>query len=52
MSGLRVTTNGKKIKIIKEETMEMIKEAIEHMWKDHKKIVIGVVAIIALLIII
>ena len=30
----------------------MIKEAIEHMWKDHKKIVIGVVAIIALLIII
>ena len=32
--------------------MEMIKEAIEHMCKDHKKIVIGVVAIIALLIII
>ena len=21
--------------------MEMIKEAIEHMWKDHRKMVIG-----------
>ena len=50
-SGLRVTTNGKKIKIIKEETMEMIKEAIEQLWKDHRKVCIGAGVVIVLLII-
>ena len=31
--------------------MEMIKEAIQHMWKDHKKMVIGAGVILAILII-
>ena len=31
--------------------MEMIKEAIEHMWKDHRKMVIGAGAIRVILII-
>ena len=29
----------------------MIKEAIQHMWKDHKKMVIGAGAVLAILII-
>ncbi len=31
--------------------MEMIKEAIEHMWKDHRKIVISAGVILVILII-
>jgi len=38
-------------KINKEKTMEMIREAIEHMWKDHRKVVIGVGVVIVILII-
>ena len=37
--------------IKQEETMEMIKEAIEHMWKDHRKMVIGAGVILVILII-
>ena len=36
---------------IQEETMEMIKEAIEHMWKDHRKVVIGAGVVLVILII-
>ena len=36
---------------IKEINMEMIREAIEHMWKDHKKVVIGAGVVIVILII-
>ena len=31
--------------------MEMIKEAIEHMWKDHRKLVISAGVIVVILII-
>ena len=31
--------------------MEMIKEAIEHMWKDHRKMVIGAGVVLVILII-
>ena len=31
--------------------MEMIKEAIEHMWKDHRKIVIGTGVVLVIFII-
>jgi len=31
--------------------MEIIKEAIQHMWKDHKKMVIGAGVVLAILII-
>jgi len=31
--------------------MEIIKQAIEHMWKDHKKIVIGAGVVLVVLII-
>ena len=31
--------------------MEMIREAIQHMWKDHKKIVIGAGVVVVILII-
>tara|TARA_B100000029_G_scaffold142287_1_gene137443 strand:- start:78 stop:182 length:105 start_codon:yes stop_codon:yes gene_type:complete len=31
--------------------MEIIKQAIEHMWKDHKKIVIGAGVVVVILII-
>ena len=31
--------------------MEIIKQAIEHMWKDHKKIVIGAGVVVIILII-
>ena len=34
-----------------EETMEMIREAIEHMWKDHRKMVIGAGVVLVILII-
>ena len=37
--------------INQEETMEMIREAIEHMWKDHRKMVIGAGVVIVILII-
>ena len=37
--------------IKQEETMEMIKEAIEHMWKDHRKMVIGAGVVLVILII-
>jgi len=30
--------------------MQLIKEAIEHMWKDHKKIVIGAGVVLIILI--
>ena len=30
--------------------MEMIKEAIQHMWKDHKKMVIGAGVVLVILI--
>ena len=36
---------------IKEIIMEMIREAIEHMWKDHRKMVIGAGVVIVILII-
>ena len=36
---------------IKEIIMEMIREAIEHMWKDHRKVVIGAGIVIVILII-
>ena len=42
---------GEIFTINQEETMEMIREAIEHMWKDHKKIVIGAGVVIVILII-
>ena len=32
--------------------MEIIKEAIQHMWKDHKKMVIGAGVVLAILIIV
>ncbi len=32
--------------------MEMIREAIEQMWKDHKKVVIGAGVVIVILIIV
>ena len=32
-------------------TMEMIREAIEHMWKDHRKMVIGAGVVLVILII-
>ena len=31
--------------------MEIIKQAIEHMWKDHKKILIGAGVVVVILII-
>ena len=31
--------------------MEMIKEAIEHMWKDHRIVVIGAGVVLVILII-
>ena len=31
--------------------MQLIKETIEHMWKDHKKIVIGAGVVVVILII-
>ena len=31
--------------------MEMIKEAIQHMWKDHRKMGIGAGGVLAILII-
>ena len=31
--------------------MEMIREAIEHMWKDHRKMVIGAGVVLVILII-
>ena len=31
--------------------MEIIKQAIEHMWKDHKQIVIGAGVVVIILII-
>ena len=31
--------------------MEMIKEAIEHMWKDHRNVVIGAGVVLVILII-
>ena len=31
--------------------MEMIKEAIEHMWKDHRKMVIGAGVVLVILVI-
>ena len=31
--------------------MDMIKEAIEHMWKDHSKVVIGAGVVLEILII-
>ncbi len=31
--------------------MEMIKEAIQHMWKDHRKLVISASVIVVILII-
>jgi hypothetical protein len=31
--------------------MEMIKEAIQHMWKDHRKLVISAGVIVVILII-
>ena len=31
--------------------MEMIKEAIQHMWKDHRKMVIGAGGVLVILII-
>ena len=37
--------------INQEETMEMIREAIEHMWKDHRKMVIGAGVVLVILII-
>jgi len=37
--------------INQEETMEMIREAIEHMWKDHRKVVIGAGVVVVILII-
>ena len=37
--------------INQEETMEMIREAIEHMWKDHRKMVIGAGVVVVILII-
>ena len=42
---------GETYTINQEETMEMIREAIEHMWKDHRKIVIGAGVVIIILII-
>ncbi len=42
---------GEIFTINQEETMEMIKEAIEHMWKDHRKVVIGAGVVIVILII-
>ena len=38
-------------KINKEKTMEMIREAIELMWKDHRKVVIGAGVVVVILII-
>jgi hypothetical protein len=35
----------------KEIIMEMIKEAIEHMWRDHRKMVIGAGVVVVILII-
>ena len=42
---------GEIFTINQEETMEMIREAIEHMWKDHRKVVIGAGVVIIILII-
>ncbi len=42
---------GETFTINQEKTMEMIKEAIEHMWKDHRKVVIGAGVVIIILII-
>ena len=42
---------GEIFTINQEETMEMIKEAIEHMWKDHRKVVIGAGVVVVILII-
>ena len=42
---------GEIFTINQEETMELIREAIEHMWKAHKKIVIGAAVVIVILII-
>ena len=42
---------GETYTINQEETMEMIREAIEDMWKDHRKIVIGAGVVIIILII-
>ena len=42
---------GETFTINQEETMETIKEAIEHMWKDHRKVVIGAGVVIIILII-
>ena len=36
---------------IKEIIMEMIREAIKHMWKDHRKVVIGAGVVVVILII-
>ena len=42
---------GATFTINQEETMEMIREAIEHMWKDHRKVVIGAGVVVVILII-
>ena len=41
----------KKHNLEQEKNMEIIKQAIEHMWKDHKKIVIGAGVVVIILII-
>ena len=47
---MRLALIGETFTINQEETMEMIREAIEHMWKDHKKaVIIGVIAIIIII---
>ncbi len=48
---MSLVTIGETYTTNQEETMEMIREAIEHMWKDHKKVVIGAGVVIVILII-
>ena len=48
---MRAVIIGGTFTINQEETMEMIREAIEHMWKDHRKMVIGAGVVVVILII-
>ena len=48
---LKMKTVLMKTSFNKEIIMEMIKEAIEHMWRDHRKMVIGAGVVIVILII-
>ena len=46
---MRLVIIGETYTINQEETMDKLLNQVEHLWTDHKKLVIGVVVVIIIL---